>query len=70
MRNLKPAEIEGILQYGDREVKIAGDALPITPRKDDRVIVSGKVYRVFSVDDIVVKGVAIQYRLVVTGDAI
>lgn len=69
VRGLKESELAGLLTIGDRMVKFAGDALTITPKKDDQIVISGKVYRVHSVDDIVVNNVTIQYRLIATGDA-
>lgn len=69
VRDLKPHEISGTLQFGDRVIRIAGDSLPITPKQNDLVIVGSKTYRVAAVDDIVVKGDVIQYKITAAGDA-
>lgn len=69
VRELKENEISGALAYGDRMVKIPGTALPITPKKGDFIIIGSKKYRVHSVDDIIVNGLAIQYRMTAAGDA-
>jgi len=69
VRELKPHEIAGDLTFNDRLVRIAGNALPITPRRDDLLIIGDNTYRARSIDDIVVKGEAIQYKIVASGDA-
>ena len=69
VRNMRENERQGIYAIGDRVVKFAGTALPITPRRNDKLVIGGKTYRVHSVDDIVVGIETVQYRVIATGDA-
>jgi hypothetical protein len=43
-------EITGLVQQGDREVRIAAVDLTFTPRPNDQVVIGGKTYQVVSVN--------------------
>jgi hypothetical protein len=43
-------EIGGLVQQGDREVRIAAADLSFTPRLNDQVVIGGKTFQVVSVN--------------------
>ncbi len=50
MRQYRAREITGLVQQGDREVRIAAADLSFTPRLNDQVVIGGKTYQVVSVN--------------------
>lgn len=49
-RNYKPKEITGILEQGDKELRMSTD-VQFTPMEGDTVLIDGSDYRVMGVDD-------------------
>jgi len=50
VRQYRVREIAGLVQQGDREVRIAAAALSFTPKPNDQVVIGGKTYQVVSVN--------------------
>jgi hypothetical protein len=50
VRQYRAREITGLVQQGDREVRIAAADLSFTPRTNDQVVIGGKTYQVVSVN--------------------
>jgi hypothetical protein len=50
VRQYRAREISGLVQQGDREVRIAAADLSFTPRVNDQVAIGGKTYQVVSVN--------------------
>jgi hypothetical protein len=50
VRQYRAREITGLVQQGDREVRIAAADLTFTPRPNDQVVIGGKTYQVVSVN--------------------
>jgi hypothetical protein len=50
VRQYRAREIQGLVQQGDREVRIAAADLSFTPRPNDQVAIGGKTYQVVSVN--------------------
>jgi hypothetical protein len=50
VRHYRAREIAGLVQQGDREVRIAAADLSFTPRPNDQVVIGGKTYQVVSVN--------------------
>jgi hypothetical protein len=50
VREYRAREIGGLVQQGDREVRIAAADLSFTPRPNDQVVIGGKTYQVVSVN--------------------
>jgi hypothetical protein len=50
VRQYRAREIGGLVQQGDREVRIAAADLSFTPRPDDQVVIGGKTYQVVLVN--------------------
>src|SRR5918994_3118550 len=50
VREYRVREIAGLVQQGDREVRIAAADLSFTPRSSDQVVIGGKTYQVVSVN--------------------
>ena len=50
VRHYRAREIAGLVQQGDREVRIAAADLSFTPRLNDQVVIGGKTYQVISVN--------------------
>jgi hypothetical protein len=50
VREYRAREITGLVQQGDREVRIAAVDLSFTPRTNDQVVIGGKTYQVVSVN--------------------
>jgi hypothetical protein len=50
VRQYRAREISGLVQQGDREVRIAAADLSFTPRPNDQVVIGGKTYQVESVN--------------------
>ncbi|MDQ3830608.1 MAG: hypothetical protein M3361_15160 [Candidatus Tectomicrobia bacterium] len=50
VRQYRAREIAGLVQQGDREVRIAAADLSFTPRPDDQVVIGGKTFQVVSVN--------------------
>lgn len=56
VRTYSPKEVVGQVQQGDRELRIAANALPYTPTVKDRVVIDTKVYDILSVNPLAAKG--------------
>jgi hypothetical protein len=50
VRQYRARAIAGLVQQGDREVRIAAADLSFTPRPDDHVMIGGKTFQVVSVN--------------------
>jgi hypothetical protein len=50
VRQYRAREIAGLIQQGDREVRIAAADLGFTPKQNDQVVIGGKTYEVVSVN--------------------
>jgi len=50
VRQYRAREITGLVQQGDREVRIAAVDLSFTPKSSDQVVIGGKTYHVVSVN--------------------
>jgi hypothetical protein len=50
VRQYRAGEIAGLVQQGDREVRIAAADLSFTSRPNDQVVIGGKTYQVVSVN--------------------
>jgi hypothetical protein len=50
VRQYRAREIGGLVQQGDREVRIAASDLSFTPRPNDQVVIGGKTFQVVSVN--------------------
>jgi hypothetical protein len=50
VRQYRAREIAGLVQQGDREVRIAAADLSFTLRPNDQVVIGGKTYQVVSVN--------------------
>jgi hypothetical protein len=50
VRQYRAREIAGMVQQGDREVRIAAVDLTFTPRQNDQVVIGGKTFQVVSVN--------------------
>lgn len=67
IRFYKPHEISGLVQDGDRQVKIASDDIAITPRANDKIVDGSKTYNIISVNTRAVKGSTATYIMQVRG---
>jgi hypothetical protein len=50
VREYRAREIGGLVQQGDREVRIAAADLSFSPKPNDQVVIGGKTYQVVSVN--------------------
>jgi hypothetical protein len=50
VREYRAREIAGLVQQGDREVRIAAADLSFSPKPNDQVVIGGKTYQVVSVN--------------------
>ena len=50
LRQYKPSEMSGLVQQGDRELRIAAGSLSFTPRANDTIINGSVQYKIISVD--------------------
>ena len=50
VRQYRAREITGLVQQGDREVRIAAADLSFTPKPNDQVVIGGKTFQVVSVN--------------------
>jgi hypothetical protein len=50
VRQYRAREIQGLVQQGDREVRIAAADLSFSPRPNDQVVIGGKTFQVVSVN--------------------
>lgn len=50
VRNYTPKEITGLINYGDREVRLKGLDLPFTPAEGDTVVIGAQSFRVSSIN--------------------
>jgi hypothetical protein len=50
VRDYRAREIAGLVQQGDREVRIAAADLSFMPKSNDQVVIGGKTYQVVSVN--------------------
>lgn len=49
VRQYRAREIAGLVQQGDREVRVAAADLSFVPRPNDQVVIGGETYQVVSV---------------------
>ena len=50
MREYRAREIAGLVQQGDREVRIAAADLSFSPRPNEQIVIGGKTFQVVSVN--------------------
>ena len=51
IRDFSPKELAGnFVEMGDRQARIAGEALEVTPKINDKITHNGRTYRVVSVN--------------------
>lgn len=50
VRMYKPSELSGLIQQGDREVRIASSDLSNEPAPNDKIIIAGKQFNIVSVN--------------------
>jgi hypothetical protein len=50
VRQYRAREIQGLVQQGDREVRIAAADLSFSPKPNDQVVIGGKTFQVVSVN--------------------
>lgn len=50
VRSYSPKEITGLVNYGDREVRIRGIDLPFTPAEGDKIKIAATWMRVANID--------------------
>jgi hypothetical protein len=50
VRQYRAREIAGLVQHGDREVRIAAADLSFSPKPNDQVVIGGKTFQVVSVN--------------------
>jgi hypothetical protein len=50
VRQYRAREITGLVQQGDREVRIAAADLSFMPKPSDQVVIGGKTFQVVSVN--------------------
>jgi len=50
VRQYRAREIAGLVQQGDREVRIAAADLSFSPKPNDQIVIGGKTYQVVSVN--------------------
>jgi hypothetical protein len=50
VREYEAREIAGLVQQGDREVRIAAADLSFSPRPNDQIVIGGKTFQVVSVN--------------------
>jgi hypothetical protein len=50
VRQYRAREIAGLVQQGDREVRIAAADLSFTPQPNDQVVIGGQTYQIVSVN--------------------
>jgi hypothetical protein len=50
VRQYRAKEITGLVQQGDREVRIAAADLSFTPKPNDQVMIGGQTFQVMSVN--------------------
>lgn len=67
IRLFEPQEIAGMVSEGDRQMRIAADALPIVPRKNDIVVVNSQQFNVVFVDRRTAYGTDALYILQIRG---
>lgn len=67
VRAYKPEEIVGLVQQGDRQVRIAANDLDLTPARLDKLIISGNEFTIEHVETRAVRGVDALHILQVRG---
>jgi len=67
IRNYSPKEIAGLIQQGDREVRIAAMDLTILPKPTDKITIAGKDFVVLSVNIMYPHNVATLFIIQVRG---
>lgn len=50
IRHYSPKEISGLVQSGDREARIAAASVTAAPTPYDKIIISGKIFNIISVN--------------------
>lgn len=67
VRKYKDSELGGLVQQGDREVRIASDNIYFRPAKNDKLIIDGETYNVESADVRAVRNRTALYILRIRG---
>ena len=67
VRKYNAKEIAGLVRDGDREVRIAADAVGFTPDENDIILIGGDTYKVVSLDRRTAFGEDALYILTVRG---
>jgi len=66
-RKYSAKEISGLIRDGDREMRIASDAISFIPEENDIVLLGGDTYKVVSVDRRTANGEDALYILTIRG---
>lgn len=67
VRAYKPQEIIGLVQQGDRQVRIAANDLAVTPARHDKLVISGAEATILHVETRAVRGVDALHILQIRG---
>lgn len=67
IRNYKPHEIKGLVEFGDREVRLAASEISFVPKKGDEIIDGNQKLRVASSNPLYAGSVAALYVLIAKG---
>ena len=67
IRLFKDTELSGLIQAGDREMRIAAEEITFIPNNDDRVNVAGTDFNVVSVSRCTANGSNAMYVLTIRG---
>lgn len=67
LRQYKPSEMSGLVQQGDRELRIAAGSLSFTPRANDTIINGSIQYKIISVDTRVKADTPLEHIMQVRG---
>lgn len=66
-RTYKQSEVAGLVQQGDREMRIAAGSITFTPKPNDTVIDGTRTYKVISVDTRIHKDVLLLHIMNIRG---
>ncbi len=68
IRDFRDSELTGLVQKGDRELRVAAiDLGAYVPKQNDKVLIGSKQFNVKSVNILTVKNEATLYELVIRG---
>ena len=67
VRGYKDKELSGLVQHGDREVRIAADDIDFIPEENDKITVQGIVFNVASVNLVKNRNVDVVYIIRIRG---